>query len=276
MSGMLMAAAAAAAQRRVDQDAARFIARFTVAPGSTRKTAINNLFIAVKSSGVYAKLNMLFVPKKGQDSQSGLLDLKRHTKAASVVGSASWDSDLGFVGASGTGNYITSNYKPSDDATGGVTANNFGMGAYMTKHSTIYPATTNPALINAQGAAALSRSALVIEGNEVENRIYASYIHGSANAASETTKNSDPWFYQINRTASNALAIYRNATLKTTNTTNNAGRLLADANLHFNVFSGVSTVGEATAVGAVWAGEPLSESEQGALKTALDNYFSAL
>lgn len=28
--------------------------------------------------------------------------------------------------------------------------------------------------------------------------------------------------------------------------------------------------------GAQWAGEPLTESEQSALKLALDNYFSAL
>lgn len=271
--------AAAAAQRRVgglDPDAATFIARFTTPPDSPRIAAINNLFIAVKSSGVYAKLNMLFVPKKGQDSQSGLLDLKRHTEAASIVGSASWDSDLGFVGAFGIGNYITSNYKPSDDATDGVTADNFGMGAYMTKHSATYPATENPALINAQGAASLSRSVLMIEGNEVENRVYASYIHGTADVASETAKNSEPWFYHINRTASNALAIYRDAALKTTNTSDNAERLLADANLHFNVASGVSTIGYGSAIGAVWAGLPLSTTEQGYLKTALDNYFSAL
>lgn len=278
MSGMIIAAAAASARSGggLDPDAATFIARFTVAPGSPRISAINNLFIAIKTAGVYAKLDMLFVPKKAQDSQSGLLDLKRHTEAASIVGSASWSSALGFVGASNSGNYITSNYKPSDDATAGVTANNFGMGAYMTQHSATYPATENPALINAQGAAALSRSALLVEGNEVENRVYASYIHGIANDAGETATNNEPWFYHINRTASNALAIYRGATLKTTNTTNNTGRLLADANLHFNVSSAVSTVGYATAVGAVWAGEPLSESEQGALKTALDNYFSVL
>ena len=278
MSGMMMAAAAASARSGggLDSDAATYIARFTVEPDNARKTAINNLFIAIKSYGVYAKLNMLFVPKKGQDSQSGLLDLKRHTKAASIVGSASWSSALGFVGAPGSGNYITSNYKPSDDAFDGVTANNFGMGAYMTQHSATYPATENPALINAQGAASLSRSVLMIDGNEVENRVYASYIHGTANAASETGNNSEPWFYHINRTASNALAIYRDAALKTTNTSDNAGRLLADANLHFNVASGVSTIGYASAIGAVWAGLPLSTTEQGGLKTALDNYFSAL
>lgn len=260
----------------LESDAAAFIARFTVAPDNTRKTAINNLFIALKTAGVYAKLDMLFVPKKGQDSQSGLLDLKRHTKAAGIVGSASWSSALGFVGVSGAGNYITSNYKPSDDATAGVTANNFGMGAYMTQHSATYPANGNPALINAYGTGALSRSLLMIDGNEVENRIQGSFIHGSANAAVESAKNSEPWFYHINRTASNALAIYRDAELKTTNTTNNAGRLLADANLHFNVASGVATTGYASAIGAVWAGEPLTESEQSDLKTALDNYFAAL
>ncbi len=116
----------------------------------------------------------------------------------------------------------------------------------------------------------------MIDGNEVENRIYASFIHGSANSASETTKNSDPWFYHINRTASNALAVYRDSASKATNTTNNAGRMLADANLHFNVASGGATTGYASAVAAVWAGLPLSTTEQSDLKTALDNYFSAL
>lgn len=277
MSGMMIGAAAA--QRRagsLDPDAATFIARFTTPPDSPRIAAINNLFIAIKSYGVYAKLNMLFVPKKGQDSQSGLLDLKRHTKAASIVGSASWSSELGFVGVTGTNNYITSNYMPSVDAADGVTANNFGMGAYMTKPSAAYPADSDTALILAYGTGSLSRSLLKVYGNEIANKISSSYIHGVADFVSESATNSDPWFYQINRTASDALAIYRDATLKGTKTVDNAGRLLADANLHFNVSNSASTSGLPSAVGAAWAGQPLTTTEQGDLKTALDNYFSAI
>lgn len=269
--------AAAAAQKRapsIDPDAATFIARFTTPPSPPRIAAINTLFLALKTAGVYAKLNMLFVPKKGQDSQSGLLDLKRHTKAASIVGSASWSSALGFEGVSGVNTYITSNYKPSVDAADGVTANNFGMGAYMTKHSATSPTSSNAELISAYGSGSLLRSTLKIYGNEIENRVASSYIHGVGDFVSEPALSSEPWFYQINRTASDALAIYRDSTLKGTNTADNAGRLLANANLNFNATSGTS--GVPSAVGAAWAGLPLSTTEQSDLKTALDNYFSAL
>ncbi len=273
-----MMGAAAAAQKRapaLDPDAATFIARFTAQPDSPRIAAINTLFLAIKTAGVYAKLNMLFVPKKGQDSQSGLLDLKRHTKAASIVGSASWSSALGFEGVTGVNTYITSNYNPSVDAADGVTANNFGMGAYMTKPAATSPASSNTDLISAYGTGSLSRSTLKIYGNEIANRLNSSYIHGVADSVSEPALNSEPWFYQINRTASDALSIYRDATLKATNTTDSAGRLLADANLTFNTSSG-GTSGNTSAVGAAWAGLPLSTTEQSDLKTALDNYFSAL
>lgn len=277
MSGMMMAAAAA--QKRapsIDPDAATFIARFTVAPDSPRIAAINNLFIAIKTAGVYAKLNMLFVPKKGQDSQSGLLDLKRHTKAASIVGSASWSSTLGFVGVTGANNYVSSNYTPSTDAADGVTANNFGMGCYMTLAGAVYPSSSTVGLIVAYSSTALGRSALLVQGNEVSNSISSSYVSGSANLVSEVSSNGDPWFYQLNRTAPNSLTAYRNGAISGSNVVNDDGRLLSDADLHFNVSSGNGTTGQPSAIGAVWAGLPLSTTEQSDLKTALDNYFSAL
>jgi len=270
-----MGAAAGSMRGGIDPDAAAYIARFTVEPDSTRKNAINDLFIAIKTAGVYSKLDMLFVPKKAQDSQSGLLDLKRHSGSASITGSASWDFDLGFVGVAGSGNYVNTNYTPFADHSGGVTANNFGLGAYVTRHATTSPSVASPGVLVAYGSAILNRTALVVYGNESTSSLTGSFIHGSGDKISGSTISGD-WFFYLARLAKNDLRAYKNASQTSTNTTNNEDRQLSNASIRCNVSTGNGTTGQPSASGAQWAGEPLTEVEQSALKLALDNYFSAL
>lgn len=270
--------AAAAAQKSapaLDPDAAAYIARFTVEPDSVRKNAINDLFIAVKTAGVFAKLNVLLVSKKGQDTQSACLDLKRSV-SASIVGSHTWDAADGFVGSADANSYIDTNYTPSTDASGGVTANNIGFGCYLSGQAAVSPSSSTCAAVTARGSTALRRSALRVFGNDVGNRIIGAYINGSSHTASETTLNSNPWFYQINRGASNSMQVFRSGALGGSNTTDDAGRALCDATVRLLCNDTNGTTGSLGKVAAGWVGEPLTSGEQSALETALDNYFSAL
>ena len=277
MSGMLMAAAAASARSGggLDSDAATYIARFTVEPDNARKTAINNLFIALKDAGVYAKLNMLFVPKKAQDSQSGLLDLKRHTEEATIVGVASWDADLGFVGSVGDNRYIDSNYTPSTDASGGVTATNIGVGVYATDIGFVSPAAGTTYLAVAYSILGDERISLQVYGDNTTNWVLSSYLFGSANNVAEPSSTTEPFFYHLNRTAADSLTAYRNCVSRGTNNTT-ATRTLTTNSVRFLAYASDGSTGVNGAVGAAWLGEPLTTTEQSDLKTALDNYFSAL
>lgn len=129
-----MMMAAAAAQRRaggLDPDAATFIARFTVAPDNIRKNAINDFFVAIKDAGIFAKLDSLYIAKKSQDTQSALLDWKRHTKSATLNGGITVDSSLGFNGNSV--GYVDINFTPSTDGVK-FTTNKAGLGCMVTKY----------------------------------------------------------------------------------------------------------------------------------------------
>jgi hypothetical protein len=129
MSGMMIGAAAVAGG--LDPDAAAFIARFTVDPDYIRKNAINQLFLSLKNSGIYNKLDSLYIAKKSQDTQSALLDWKRPTKSATLNGGITVDSSLGFNG-NGVG-YVDINFTPSVDGVK-FTTNKAGLGCIVTKY----------------------------------------------------------------------------------------------------------------------------------------------
>lgn len=118
MSGMMMAAASAGGVSGLDPDAAAFIARFTVPPSAPRTAAINTLFLAMKSAGVFSKLDSMYL-FAAHDQQAALLDLIRPTKQAEPIW-VDFTADVGFSEKSGytSGwmNGIRSHYTPSIDA----------------------------------------------------------------------------------------------------------------------------------------------------------------
>lgn len=104
------------------------IARMSVAPSSARKTVIDNLIGALKTAGVWAKLDVLQI-YAAHDQQAALLNWIANASNATAVASPSWIADRHFAG-NGTSSYIDTGFNPSlsslsaqNDATLGYWSN---------------------------------------------------------------------------------------------------------------------------------------------------------
>lgn len=92
-------------------EAASYFAAMTVAPDDTRKGHINTFVTALKSAGIWTKLDRLFL-FASHDAQAGLLDLLNPAQSASAVASPTFTTNKGFKG-NGTDSYVDSNFNPT-------------------------------------------------------------------------------------------------------------------------------------------------------------------
>ena len=80
----------------LDSSTTALVARMTVDPGCPRKLVINNLIVSLKTAGVWAKLDVLYI-FAAADQQSALLNWKssNYTATYSFPG---FTVDRGFTG----------------------------------------------------------------------------------------------------------------------------------------------------------------------------------
>lgn len=102
-------------------EATALFARMTTPPSSARKAIINNLIVALKAAGVWAKLDALYV-FAAADSQAALLNWKGATYDATLSGAPTFTTDRGFQMSSG--NYVDSNFNPTTAASPQFTQDN--------------------------------------------------------------------------------------------------------------------------------------------------------
>lgn len=279
MSGMMIGAAAAVGGG-LDPDAAAFIARFTVEPDDIRKNAINDFFVAIKDAGIFAKLDSLFVAKKGQDTQSMLLDWER-SDTATLFGTASVDATDGFTSPNGTNtDYILSGYTPSVDGVN-FTANNAGVGCLITDTP---KNTASGRIFGSRGSDASNTTTLLqLRYDAGTEETYFNTSEGYINGAGGFTEvdrvpASSLGVFQVNRTASNQADVYYCGVKLATNTNDSATRAVSPSEFPLGSYNdnGDFRSYNVTKQAAWWFGAPLTPVEQSALGTALDNYFSAL
>ena len=276
---MMAAAAVSSRGSSLDPDAAAFIARFTTPPDSTRTNAINTLFLSLKSTGIFSKLDSLYVGKKRQDDQSGVLDLIRTTKSATLYGTASIDVDYGFTAPNSIDSaYITTGYTASSDGVN-YTPNSAGIGFYLTKSPKDSASVRNVGARDSDLMNATTLVSLLYDGGNDNLYLGESYING-LDGCSEVDRvaSNAVGIMQINRTASDLSDIYYCGVHLGTNTTNNTGRTLNSNEFLINGYNelGVHKSYNGPPHGAWWAGAPLNTTEQSDFKAALDAYFSAL
>lgn len=86
-------------------------------PSSAQQTAQNTLLLAMKSSGVWAKRDRIYIHAQAGSSSFGLINWKSPSDAtlATLVNSPTFVSNGGFTG-NGTSSYINYNYAPDVDA----------------------------------------------------------------------------------------------------------------------------------------------------------------
>lgn len=99
-----------------DAAASALFARFTTDPGKMRKRDINALIVGLKTDGLWAKLDALYLPA-AHDAQAAQRNWKSDTFNLSPVSSPVFTADRGYKGDGAT-SYLTTGYNPA--TAGGV------------------------------------------------------------------------------------------------------------------------------------------------------------
>lgn len=87
-------------------------AAFTTPPTDARKTLINNCVVSLKSTGVWSKLDALYL-FAAADSQAALINWKNPgTFNATTANGPTFTADRGYTG-NGTDSYVDSNFNPT-------------------------------------------------------------------------------------------------------------------------------------------------------------------
>lgn len=92
-------------------ESSAIFAAFTTPPTTARKALIDACVVSLKTAGVWAKLDALYM-FAAADSQAGLINWKNPgTYNGTAVNSPTFTADHGFVG-NGTSSYVDLNYNP--------------------------------------------------------------------------------------------------------------------------------------------------------------------
>ena len=250
-----------------DADAIAFMARFTVPPNDTRKQDTDTLFLALKSNSIWSLSDTIYVPKAAQDQQSGLLDLKRTAKAATLNGAATWTSANGFVGSAAAGAFVNPDYVPATDAVN-LALNNACYWMYVTA----LPSTAGKNYFGRIGGVA-ARATYITGDNagKADAKIHSSA--GNVGAAGNISANS---LICLQRTGSTTWALYKDGVSLYTGTDTSGS--LSEVGLFILALHNANTPGTSTdnsdaKIGAWGAGSQMTTGQMSALKAALDAYY---
>jgi hypothetical protein len=108
-------------------EATAFYARITT-PSRTRKLAYNALIYSLKNSGVWDRLDALYM-FAAADQATALTNLKSSSYGATAISSPTFTADTGFTG-NGTTNYLDSGFNPSTAVAPNFTQNSASMFAW--------------------------------------------------------------------------------------------------------------------------------------------------
>jgi len=241
-----------------DSSAAALIAAFSTPATSARMSAINSLIVALKSAGVWTKLDILYV-LAAHDAQAGRLNWKVPASFALVeVNSPTFTTDQGYAG-NGTTSYLNTQFTPSTNGVN-LTQNSATIGVWSRTAAAQGASTFG----NATGTGSL----LVAPRITGDNFNYR--VNQTTTAATANTDGSG--HYAASRSASNATQGYKNGA-----TAGSAGSVASAAlpSVALNIGRVASGFSDAQ-VAAAYAGGNLTSTEHANLHSALNAYMTAV
>jgi hypothetical protein len=118
-----------------DSDAQTLFTYWAVTNGldedTTHKNLANTLVTALKSAGVWSKLDILYVFAVGNRANARVNWKNPGTYTITEVGSMSWTADRHFTAANNTSNYLKTGWRPFDGGTYQFTLNTHHAGVYV-------------------------------------------------------------------------------------------------------------------------------------------------
>lgn len=246
-----------------DPDVLALLARMTVQPNSSLRLRINDLYLGLKSNGILAKLDSLYIAKGLHTFQAALLDWKRTSINGVSYNGASWSKGAGFEG-DGTLAYIDTLFTPSVDGVN-FTLNNFGAGCYI---SEINDASGSTNYLFGARQSISKYFSMSVNTNEKINVESCGGV-----TLSSPTLSSYNGHHCLNRTTSNNVEVFRNTISLVSSSSNAVVGLPA-----FSVYLLASNVGSLDSpskvkIGYWYAGAPLTTIEQTIFNQLLDNFW---
>jgi hypothetical protein len=233
------------------------IAAMTVPPSTARKKLINNFISALKTAGVWTKLDLVYL-MAAHDAQAARLNLKTPASfAMSVVGAPVFTTDRGYKG-DGVDDYLEPGFNPAT-AGGNFSLNSAYMGVWIeTAHTTAGTAMSE--IGNAQA--------------RLWTKFNSTNIATRLNDGTSTTGagGGATGYYDISRTGSGSYERYHNTTTLTTASV--ASTSVTSANIQ--VLRASTTTHSDARVSAAFVGGGLTSVEREALRSALRTYLTAV
>lgn len=252
--------------RRGDAYAAEsltYFAAMSVQPDSTRKGQLNTLIAALKTAGVWTKLDALYI-MAAHDAQAARVNAIDPASVATVSGAQVFTADRGYAG-DGTASYINTGFNPTTAVSPKYTRDDAHMGLW-----------TNTAVTSSGGDMGITAYAIVAPNVFGNARWYANLnaVISASNSPAATGH------YVWTRRASNACEYYRNGVSMTTSA--GASGNPVNAKFFLNA-SNSSTTDTATPANfsanreaaAHW-GSKLTTAENLALYNAMNTYLTAV
>lgn len=240
-----------------EPEALALFARMSSPPASDRAVLINALIKSLKTDGVWAKLDALYL-LAAAETQVSRLNWIGGVHDLSAVNGPTFALDRGYTG-NGASAYLDTGFVPSA-AVGSQYALNSASAAVWCR-----TAATDV------GAAIGTISARSME-------IYPRFTDSNAYARANTLVNltasapSGVGLYHINRTASNATQLYKNGVLAASSAA--ASSSLPNSAIAF--LRSTATYSYSGEVAAGWFGASLTGAEAAAMYAAINTYLTAI
>ena len=258
--GSLVATAGSGGYTFLNAEAADLVARFTTPAADARKALIDDLVGSLKTAGVWAKLDALYM-FAAANSQAALLNWVQDLYNATAVSSPTFTADRGFSG-NASSSYVDSGFNPST-----------AVGANFLQNSAFFGAWSRTA--GTQGGSAAGyfdgTKGVTLQPRDASNNTVGRINQASSSAALATTPDGSGLF-GLARSASNALRLARNGVSLAALTT--ASSALANGTLRFGNFGTAVFSGIQFAAGLI--GGNLTVAEELDAFNAINSYMTAV
>lgn len=245
-------------------EAAAIVAAMTAPPNNARKLSIDTLVGALKAGGVWAEYDTLHV-FAAHDAQAALLNWKNPgvTFTAMVTNAPTFTADRGYTG-NGTTSFVSTTFVP---ATHGVNyiLNDASAGLWCRTDG----AANGPNVLGARLASA--NDALLLNPRNASNlAVYTLNADASGATAACTDARG---LFGIRRTASNAIAVFRNgASIGTATTVSTTLPPVAVYACGMNT-NGTFENGSTKEIAMIWLGGALDDAKMLAAYNAFNTYM---
>lgn len=247
-------------------EAAALVARFTTAPTTSRKRAIDTLIGALKTAGVWSKLDALYL-MAAADSQAARRNWVQDLYNLTAVSSPTFTADRGYTG-DGAAAYLDTGFNGTTAASPLLTQNS--------AHASGWNLSNRAANLASLMGARESTTKYIDIAPYITGNLYIARMT-AGNAAISTANAGSQGMFSVNRSASNALQGYKNGSSLGTSSQTSVG--VPNSNITLlarSLTSGSPDAFSADQISMASFGSSLSAGEEASMYSAVLTYLQTV